>query len=68
MWRMTIALFKAGNSARVADSVFHSFSETFVSSLFSKKGLETGFSSVQERCLKTYRVVGRRGKVSLDCD
>jgi len=62
-------LFKLRESlVRVVDSVFHGFSEVFVSSLFSKTGLETGFSSVQERCGKMLRVVGRRGRVSLDCD
>lgn len=68
MWRMSIAFFKGGNSVRVVDSIFHGFSDAFVSSLFSKTGLETGFSSVQERCLKMLTVVGGRGKVSLDCD
>jgi len=69
MWRMPITLFKLRERlVRVVDSVFHGFSEACVSSLFSKTGLETGFSSVRERCWKTHRVVERRGKVSLDCD
>lgn len=68
MWRMPTALFKVGNCVRVVDSVLHGFSDAFVSSLFSKTGLETAFSSVRERCLKILRVVERRGKMSLDCD
>lgn len=69
MWRMPITLFKLRESlVRVVDSVFDGFSEAFVSSLFSKTKLETSFSSIQERCRKSLRVVGRRDKVNLDCN
>ncbi len=62
-------LLKLGESAvRVGASVFYVFSDALVSSLFSKTGLETRFSHVCERCLKSHAVVERRGKVSLDCD
>ena len=62
-------MFKRGESlVRVVDSLVDSFSEGSVSSLFSETGIEASFSSVQERCLKSCRVVGRRSEVSLDCD